>query len=333
MATPRLSTALDQGLLEISPDARILCLGVSDGADLAGLPRDRLVLVQQSRPDHDRLVSDGYAPCAVLADADAGFDVALVEIPRARALARLWIARAAAALAPGGILIVNGARTDGIDSLYKATRAWLSGADSVTKAHGRMFWGSPQIGAFDAWDIPTETWPKVGGFVTGPGLFSTDHVDPGSAALAAHLSGAVYGQVADLGAGWGFLGSEILKNAKVAHLDVVEADHAALSAARINLDDPRAAFHWADATVWAPARPLDAVVMNPPFHTGRKPEPSLGRTFIASAARVLSDNGTLWMVANRHLPYEAALSSLFREVRDLPGTSAFKVVRASKPRR
>jgi len=78
---------------------------------------------------------------------------------------------------------------------------------------------------------------------------------------------------------------------------------------------------------------VDAVVMNPPFHTGRSADPSLGRGFIATAARILSPSGSLWMVANRHLAYEAAMSDLFAQVQEMTGDTRFKVLRAARPKR
>ena len=53
--------------------------------------------------------------------------------------------------------------------------------------------------------------------------------------------------------------------------------------------------------------------MNPPFHTSRAADPALGQGFInPQLARNLTRNGNLWMVANRHLPYEVTLNETFR---------------------
>ena len=43
------------------------------------------------------------------------------------------------------------------------------------------------------------------------GIFSADHIDPGSALLAEHLPKNLRGRVADLGAGWGFLSRAALE--------------------------------------------------------------------------------------------------------------------------
>ena len=48
---------------------------------------------------------------------------------------------------------------------------------------------------------------------------------------------------------------------------------------------------------------------------------------------MLQPQGVLWLVANRHLPYDRALTTLFREVQDIGGDAGFRVIRASHPLR
>jgi 16S rRNA (guanine1207-N2)-methyltransferase len=119
----------------------------------------------------------------------------------------------------------------------------------------------------------------------------------------------------------------------VEELHLVEASHTALECAKSNVQDKRAQFHWADARGWKAPGPLDGVVMNPPFHTGRAAEPALGQAFIATAARLLTPSGKLWLVANRHLPYETVLAEKFAKVEELAGDNRFKVLLAERPRR
>jgi len=147
------------------------------------------------------------------------------------------------------------------------------------------------------------------------------------------LPGTLGAHVADLGAGWGYLSTQALERSDLLTLHLVEADHIALECARQNVVDPRAVFHWADATRWQAPEPLDSVLMNPPFHAGRKGDPAIGRAFIAAAARNLAPRGVLYMVANRHLPYEAELSRLFGRVDSLGNDTRFKVLVASRPAR
>ena len=194
-----------------------------------------------------------------------------------------------------------------------------------------------QIFSFDApgpevfadWAARPNTLPD--GFQTLPGVFSADGVDPASELLAEALPESLPRRVADLGAGWGYLSRAILARTGVEELHLVEAEAAALAIARRNITDPRAQFHWADATRLRLGGPVDAVVMNPPFHTGRSADPALGAAFITAAAGYLGPAGTLWMVANRHLPYDTPLAAAFRDIKEIGSNRSFRLIRAHRP--
>ncbi|MFO1081746.1 MAG: methyltransferase, partial [Reyranellaceae bacterium] len=114
----------------------------------------------------------------------------------------------------------------------------------------------------------------------------------------------------------------------VTALDLIDVESRALEAARANVTDPRATFHWLDLTS-APAPAIyDSIVCNPPFHAGRAAQPSLGQAVIAAAARALRPGGRLVLVANRGLPYEASLAADFASVETLADNNKFRVTLA-----
>lgn len=294
---------------------------------LASLDPQRLCIVTGFRPDHDAFAAMGLD---VRREAAAGCAAAIVCLPPSRDSARDLIARAVAVT--DGPVVVDGQKTDGIAAMLRAVRADVAVAGTVSRAHGKLFWFSgAEAGVLSSWRaVPQRV---AAGFVTVPGVFSADGPDPASQLLAAALPARLDGVIADLGAGWGWLSAQVLARDGVEELHLVEAEADALDCARRNLDDPRVRLHWADVAQFDAPRPFDAVVMNPPFHAGRAGDPGLGRSFIAAAARILGPRGVLWMVANRHLPYEGALAEGFAEVAELPGSSAFKLFRAARPRR
>ena len=116
----------------------------------------------------------------------------------------------------------------------------------------------------------------------------------------------------------------------VSHLDLVDIDRRALEAARRNLDDPRADFHWADARSAPELSGLDFVVMNPPFHDGGPRTRRWARPSSAAAIEILRKGGVLWLVANRHLPYEGVLGPLFSKVALKGEAGGFKIYEARK---
>ena len=325
MSHPRLSLALD------APDAlpsegRIAVYRPLADTDLSDLPKDRVHIVQGFAPDHDALVGRGFA---VSPQAEGPYAAAIVFLPRAKAEARAILSEASGTVRPGGSIWVDGAKHDGVDSILKDLRKRVDVSPAIAKAHGKIFSFRAEPAALSEWQArPLSPAP---GFQTAPGVFSADAVDRGSALLANALPTELPARVADLGAGWGWLSAQILTRRGVEELHLVEADHAALECARRNLPDPRARFHWADATQFTPEHRFGAVVMNPPFHTSRAADPALGAAFIRAAGGMLSLSGTLYMVANRHLPYEEALRAAFHEIEEIGGDGGFKVIRASRP--
>ena len=327
MAVSRLSEALaEPGAL---PSAgQILVLRPGAEHDLSSLPKDRSVIVTGFRPDADRLAAQGWQTAT---QAEGQFAAALLFLPRARALARALVAEASTALPTDAPIWVDGQKHDGIDTALKDIRARAVIRANLAKAHGRSFaFANPGPTVFADWTArPVQVAP---GFVTRPGVFSADGVDPGSALLSANLPAGLKGKGADLGAGWGWLSAEVLKSPAVKELHLVEAEAEALACARANVTDPRAQFHWADATQFHPGNALDFVVTNPPFHQGRAADPALGAAFIRAAQRLLQPQGQLWLVANRTLPYEDVLSAAFAEVRAVALGQGFKVLAAARPR-
>ncbi|RVV97449.1 class I SAM-dependent methyltransferase [Mesobaculum littorinae] len=327
MLSKRLPLAAERGLFEDA--GRVCVLGARGGDDLTPLGDD-VVVVQGFAADHQALSRRGLTVVPEIGAVEPGVRTALVVLPRSKEAARDRIARAAD-LVQGGPVFVDGQKTEGIDALLRDCRAQGDVDEVISKAHGKIF--RLRNASVARWRA--EPQRVLDGYLTAPGVFSADGVDRGSALLAdALVAAGLKGRVADLGAGWGYLSARLLKDApKVVSVDLVEAEHAAVQAARQNVTDPRAAFHWADVTRWKPAELLDHVIMNPPFHQGRAADPGLGRAFIAAAAAALAPSGTLWLVANRHLPYESALSDRFARIEDLGGDTAFKLYRCEKPRR
>ncbi|NWE54526.1 methyltransferase, partial [Brevundimonas sp. P7753] len=71
-------------------------------------------------------------------------------------------------------------------------------------------------------------------------------------------------------------------------------------------------------------------VSNPPFHDGGTEDRRLGQNFIRQAAALLKTGGVLWLVANRHLPYEAELNAAFKRVKPLLDKGGYKIFEAVK---
>ncbi len=261
--------------------------------------------------------------------APGNWTAGVVAAPPGTLERRYVLALSLRALAPGALLTALAPKDKGGSRLRKELEAMGCTVAETARQHHRIC----QARRPDALDL--ESFIAAGGpqrvdslgLWSQPGVFSWDREDPGSRLLMAtlpHLSG----RGADLGCGLGILAHAVLISPTVTRLDLVDLDRRAVDAARRNVGEPRAAFHWADARTAPDLEGLDFVVMNPPFHESGIEDKGLGQAFIQRARHLLRRGGVLWLVANRHLPYEAALSALFAQATLKAEAQGFKVFEA-----
>lgn len=314
--------------------ARALFLGAEPGFRLPEGFEAELTLVQGFRQDFLKLKAGRHR---VVAEPEGeGYDLALIHAGKHRGLNELLLAEALRRGGPASIIVTAGTKDDGIASLRKRIEVLTPLSGSLSKFHGQAFWFDRPADAralATMLEAPHRDALIGGRYRATPGMFSHDRVDAGSKLLAQHIPADLSGAVADFCAGWGYLACEVLDRcAGIASLDLHEADHASLEAAKLNLAEARVpvAFHWADLASEPVPRKFDAIVMNPPFHQGRAADPGIGHAMIRAASAALKPNGRLYMVANRGLPYEAALAAGFRQSGELVRDQTYKVLWAKR---
>jgi 16S rRNA (guanine1207-N2)-methyltransferase len=264
--------------------------------------------------------------------APASLSAAVVAAPPGTVERRYVLALSLCALRPGAPLTALAPKEKGGARLRKELEAFGCRVEEVGRQHQRICYAArpetPEgLDAAIAAGGPQRTGGE--GLWTQPGVFSWNRDDPGSQALIAALP-QLSGCGADLGCGIGVLARAVLASPKVTRLALVELDRRALEAARRNVEDARAEFHWADVRRGPELAGLDFVVMNPPFHDTGLEDRALGQAFIRRAHAMLRTGGALWLVANRHLPYEAVLGEAFARVTPRDAGGAFKIYEARK---
>ena len=339
-ALEALHHAINSNHVALPADGRVLFLRARDGYGWGGQSRRGWHCQQSFKPfaaalERSSLLVSEPAP-------EQRFPLVMLLPPRQRDEARALFARAARHVEVGGIVVASIANDEGARSGEADFRKLFGHAQVLSKHHCRVFWSKAGDAAIDQtflaeWQaLDTPRAIGDGRFVSRPGLFAWNRIDPASALLAAALPANLRGRVADLGAGYGYLACEVLRRCEgVSSIDLYEAEARALEPARINLDVALEALdrpietsiHWHDVTAGLPKR-YDAIVSNPPFHQGRADQPALGQTFINAAANALESNGSLWLVANRHLPYEQTLGARFGDVETVIAKDGFKVFKA-----
>ena len=316
------------------PESRVLFLGAEAGFRKPEGFEAGMEAVQGFRPLYNALVRQGID---ARPEAEGGdFDMALILMTRHRGQNENFIAEALERTKPGAMIVVAGAKEDGVQSLRKRLRALDVETGHLSKYHAQALWFARPADPgrlIAALRAPAAT--VDGRFETAPGMFSHGEVDPGSLFLARYLPRDYRKLAADFGAGWGYLAVALAElSPEIEGIDLYEADHAALEAARRNVGRLRpglqARYHWLDLARETVKARYDLVVMNPPFHEGHAAEPGLGQAMIRTAAAALKAGGELLIVANRGLPYEPVLKELFRTSGETARNARYKVLWAKK---
>ncbi|WP_312689613.1 class I SAM-dependent methyltransferase [Brevundimonas nasdae] len=263
---------------------------------------------------------------------EGSVDEVMIYAPPGVLERRYVLAQALRALKVGGRLDVMAFKDKGGSRLKKELLSFGVEVGETAKAHHRrcivirpegvtgldaaIADGAPRI-------VPgLEAWSQ-------PGVFAWDRIDAGSALLAEHLP-ALKGAGVDLGCGYGALATVALRSPGVTSLRLIDLDRRAVEAARKNIEDPRASVEWADVRTMTADGDLNFVISNPPFHDGGAEDRRLGQAFIRKAAELLRKGGVAWIVANRHLPYEAELNAAFNRVRMVADAGGYKLFEAVK---
>lgn len=275
-------------------------------------------------------LTPGGTDLATLAPGSAG---RIVMLAPAGAIERRYaVALALRALASHGELVVLAPKDRGGARLAKELSGFGCTFEETSRRHHRicrLVTKGPLEGLAEALAAGGPRKLEALQMWSQPGVFSWDRLDPGTAFLISQLP-RLSGLGADFGCGIGVLAKAVLASEAVTRLELIDIDARAIAAAARNLDDPRVRLHWADVRTGPLLSNLDFVVCNPPFHAAGEEDRALGQAFIRRAHSVLKPGGVLWLVANRHLPYEQVLREAFAHTHPRGEAKGFKIYEARK---
>lgn len=337
--TSTLLLGLDEVLPQLPEQPRTAFLRAVYAADLRDYSLSPSWEYEQSFAPYADILRDAGLPVqSVLALEQGSYDCVLYLATRMADENLFNFARAWQALRVGGYLVVAQHNDLGAKRLTKLLGALDENLTSISKHHCRAVILQKQDSHLD---IVSE-WLNAGGdipvageaaLLTVAGIFSAGKVDEGSRLLVSALPKHLSGNGADIAAGWGYLSCKLFEKCpSISHITLVEAEKRALTMAERNLAPHigRTRFLWADAAKPLDISGLDWIVMNPPMHDLLWSAPETTAAMFAEAHKTLRAGGTLWLVANSHLPYERTLESIFSRVQMVTHNLDYKVLEAVK---
>ncbi len=271
-------------------------------------------------------------------------DVALLDIPKGRHVARAYLWTAAQALHPGGHLYLAGANAVGAKAVIQDAAALFGQAPVLghKRSHRVAVAVRPEtLSAPTSWGEQMSWRPQMRAvkrpeytytLVTMPGVFSWDHLDEGTALLLDHLGVEAESDVLDVGCGYGIIGLAAARaGARVVLVDDnLLAVRCATANVRANGLEDRCEVLASNLTQAVQGRKFDLVLSNPPFHQGVDVSTSVAVRLMREAFDVLRRRGRLRIVANVFLPYDRAMRDVFGNVRVVAENARYRVLEATR---
>ncbi len=352
LGTTDVNTLLLLEHAQFKPTDRVLVMSAGDPAlalNVAGRVA-QVDMVETSYAAYMRL--QGYIRARNVsnirdADEDVTYDVAVAVVPKGRDLARahLWVALRA--LRPGGKLYIVGPTEGGAKTMIEDAGVLFGRCVTlVTKARARVGVAvrPPQVDAYPAdWGAdPTQPQTRVFEIPSGeitvatmPGIFSWEHLDPGTQFLLENLQLTPGLRILDVGCGNGVIGALIASHVEVQQVvmvdDYLPAVRCAQETIRINgLQDRCVAI---SADVYDAPEPLgtfDLIVSNPPFHRDFDVNTNVAHRIMREAGSHLNSGGRLVIVANAFLRYDEVINGQMAHSRALAKNNKYVVLEGKK---
>ena len=188
----------------------------------------------------------------------------------------------------------------------------------------------------------TINWPEQNLSISShANVFGKEQIDIGGRFLADNLPTLTNGQkIIDLGCGNGLLGLSCLKQisetGQNAEICFTDESFMAVRSAQLNVENNfpdllhACQFIQDDCLSSQESESADLILCNPPFHQQNTITEHIAKQMFRQSYDCLKANGSLLVVANRHLPYQNQLKKLFGGFTVLSQNSKFVIYQCNK---
>lgn len=263
------------------------------------------------------------------------FDAVIIHQQPSRPLTEILLRQGAARLSEGGMLFLAGATNKGVKGSESVVRSvcTVSGTDATARRLRVVSGRSPRPDQVLRAVAPRtcHTADIMGTnitWVTTPGVFSADGLDPATELLLQTVALPHRGRILDLGCGAGVIGLWCARGMPHIEVTMVDSDVASVRCSeegvrRNGFEHVRVLL--SDGADAVRGERFDVVITNPPVHRGGERHLALVESFAREAARSIGRKGRLWLVTAPTVPIHRTLRELFTDVRLAAGNGRFCV--------
>ena len=274
-----------------------------------------------------------------IADSDECYDGVVIYLPKAKAHFAMLLSNVMDVVKSGGTIAVVGSNDGGIKSVGKQLKTTLGVTQKRDSARHCALWCSPKTDTAESFNIDnylTVSTYKLNQtewqIASLPGVFSHDALDVGTQVLLESMPTLSAKQVLDFACGAGVIGCYLAKLQPSLQISFSDINGLALYACQksCELNELDARIRPSNGLREWQATKFDAIVTNPPFHTGLDTDYQITEQFITAVREHLNGSGHLYLVANRFLPYPKLIDKHLHRQPDLARTNKFSVYHASR---
>jgi len=297
-----------------------------DSRDIAAKPETLRVAAKVGHHSHE------FAPFIQTGT----FDSALLYMPKSKSQFSMLVHMALSHMSESGCLYVVGDNKSGIKSITKLMQPYGTVEKIDSARHCTLLCLTlerPPV-AFEPGQYLASTTYTLGDCewecVSFPGIFSEGALDAGTELLLRNLPLPLHGKILDFACGAGVISCFVTKKLPHIQVDLLDVSAIALYCAALSLDENRqSASLIAASGITNLQGQYQSIVTNPPFHTGTKTDYSIVTSFIQASVACLIKGGSLYVVANRFLPYTEQLKASYSQVDVLAQDNKFTVYKSA----
>lgn len=265
------------------------------------------------------------------------FNIVILRLPKSHALLCDQVQRMLPQLAPGAVIIMPVMVKHIDNALYQLLESLFGPlTTSLARKKARLIFAINDLAGAGDSPKPQENFWSIPSLALSlqhfSGVFGRTKLDPGAQVLLDQFPQGPYSCVIDLGCGNGIQAIAAAKKWPNARVIGYDESYMSVASATINAANNEVAeqckFIANDCLTNVGPQTADLILCNPPFHQERVVGDQIAMRMFAQSAQVLTQNGELWVVGNRHLGYHAKLKRWFRQVEQIGAHPKFVVLKA-----
>ncbi|WP_063380740.1 methyltransferase [Pseudoalteromonas luteoviolacea] len=265
-------------------------------------------------------------------------DLIVYYYPKSKPEALMMLSNIRAIATPDTRLLVVGENKGGVKSVEKQLKAYAEASFKLDSAKHCILYEFNKLAPenqFDITDYHQQFSVKAAeqqfDAISVPGVFNHGKLDIGTELLLNNIELPKKGQTLDFGCGAGIIATFLLNKQPDLSMHCLDVSALALYASEqtLKLNGHTGTFILSNGLSEVTEQ-YDAIVSNPPFHTGLSTDYSISEAFIKNARHIMNKRASLQIVANSFLKYPPIIEQYFGTYSTVIKNTKFAVYRADK---